>query len=364
MLKITYNTRNRSKGIYLVRSFLLEYTKRDEELKSIDDGSSQFAESDITADVLMDLHINLWGINAQSSEKSPKMVLDFGFMIDDIKRIKNLILYCPFHIEKVEDLGGLLSENPDLIEAIFNENCEIQSKIHPNRTKVTKRGDDFKISSSKQDEFILYKLDKALINIRNEDEYGRIEINVSDILAGNEKKIEYLQDVKKYYLRIRILPKDDKVICVIKRESEKSNILQDVLLRTTEIIDFRINDFRSITEQMKEEVFRLNTFNISSIHYLIMRSSTDEYIASAEKYKSRLLENEVWNKYITLSKNDIIAYHFKDIVNSENEYISSFANLSRFKYPLNIKERVCVYMGVISLISIISSLVASLLIRG
>ncbi|HHW7507977.1 TPA: hypothetical protein ACU21B_001835 [Mannheimia haemolytica] len=350
-----------------MRSFLLEYTERDEELRPIDDRSSQSAEHNTKAGVLMDLHINLWGINAQSSEKSPQVVLDFGFMIDDIKRIKNLILYCPFHIEKVEDLGGLLSENHALIEAIFNENCEILSNIHPNRAKITKRGDNFKVSNNNKKEFILYKLDSSLISFKDENEYGRIEINVADILSGNEEKIEYLQEISKYYFRIRISPKNDNFIYILKRENEKINILQDASLRTTEIIDFRINDFRSITEKMREEVYRLNTFNISSVHYLIMRSSTDEHISSADKYKSRLLENEVWNKYISLSKDDIIAYHFKDIVQKEEkeekeiEYISSFTNLSRFKYPLNVKERMFIYVGVITIISIISSIFANIL---
>ncbi|HDR1102293.1 TPA: hypothetical protein QB210_001276, partial [Pasteurella multocida] len=92
-----------------MRSFLLEYTER--------------AEQEAKDDATIDLHINLWGVNAQSSEKSPKMVLDFGFMIDDITKIKEIILYCPFNVEKVEDLGKRLSANPNLIDAIFNEDC-------------------------------------------------------------------------------------------------------------------------------------------------------------------------------------------------------------------------------------------------
>lgn len=347
-----------------MRSFLLEYAERDEALKP-DNGRLQFFKcnaQNTKTDVVIDLHINLWGINAQSSEKSPQMVLDFGFMIDDIKRIKNLILYCPFHIEKVEDLGGLLSETPALIEAIFNENCEILSNIHPNRTKIAKRGDNFKSSNNNKEEFILYKLDDSLINFKDENEYGLIEINVANILSGNEEKIKHLQETRKYYLRIRISPKNDKSTYILRRENENINILQDVSLKTTEIIDFRINDFRSITEKMREEAYRLNTFNISSIHYLIMRNSTDEHISSSDKYKSRILENEIWNKYIPLSKYDVIAYHFKDIANKKDnkiEYISSFTNLSRFKYPLNVTKRIIIYILVIIGLSICSSVLAT-----
>ncbi|HEA3315433.1 hypothetical protein [Pasteurella multocida] len=328
-----------------MRSFLLEYTER--------------AEQEAKDDATIDLHINLWGVNAQSSEKSPKMVLDFGFMIDDITKIKEIILYCPFNVEKVEDLGKRLSANPNLIDAIFNEDCETLSNIHPNRIKITKKGDNFKKEDNSKEEFILYKLDSSLIDFKDENGYSRIRINVADILSGKEAEIGHLKNIKKYYIRIRISP-NDELSYILKRENEDINILQDVSLKTTEIIDFRINDFRSITEKMKEEAYRLNKFKISSVHYFIMRSSTDEYIASADTYKSRLLENEVWNKYISLSKNDVIAYHFKKNKDKDKN-ISSFTNLSRFKYPLNVKERICLYIGIVTIISVLSSMIASFL---
>lgn len=327
-----------------VRSFLLEYEKRDEN----------------SEDTEIDIHVNLWGINAQRSENVPIMVLDFGFMVGDIKSVRSIILYCPFHIDKVNDLGGVLSQKPDLIEAIFNEDCEVLSKIHPNRTKISKRGDNFKSSNEDKKEFILYKLDTSLINFCDQDEYGRIEINVENILSGNEENLQSLNGTNTYYFRIRIYPKNNDPIYILKRENEHINILQDSSLRTTEIVDFRVNDFRSITENIKEEVFRLNTFNIKSLHYLIMRSSTDEFISSSDKYKSRLLEIEVWKDYIDLNKNDVIAYHFKEIaeeINNKRRYISSFTNLSRFKYPLNVGKRMLSYLGVIILISLLSNLI-------
>ena len=330
-----------SKG-KLVRSFLLEYKKRE--------SSSEDTE--------IDIHINLWGVNAQRSENAPVMVFDFGFMIKNIKSVSRIIMYCPFHIDEVEDLGGKLSQKPDLIEAIFNENCEVLSKIHPNRTKITKRGSHFKSSSGDKKDFILYKLDKSLISFRDQDEYGRIEINVGNILSGNEKSFSELSKVKTYYFRIRIHPKINDPIYVLKRENEDANILQNLSLRITEIIDFRINDFRAITDNMKEEVFRLNTFNISSIHYLIMRDSTDEFISGSDSYKSRLLERDVWKDYIALDNNDVIAYHFKEISGKKGEgYISSFTNLSRFKYPLNLKRRIIPYILAIMAISVAANMV-------
>jgi len=326
-----------------MRSFLLEYEKREKSPENTE----------------IDIHINLWGVNAQRSENAPTMIFDFGFMIKDIKNISEIILYCPFHIDKVEDLGGRLFQKPDLIEAIFNEDCEVLSKIHPNRTQITKRGD-------KDNAFILYKLDASLINFSDQHEYGKLKINVKDILSGNEEGFPNLSKVGTYYFRIRIYPKSNDPIYILRRENEDANILQNLSLRITEIIDFRINDFRAITDNMKEEVFRLNTFNINSIHYLIMRDSTDEFVSGSDRYKSRLLEREVWKDYIVLDNNDVIAYHFKEIPEKKDEvknYISSFTNLSRFKYPLNIKRRLFPYILAIMVISVAANIVYGFLSR-
>ena len=328
-----------------MRSFLLEYKKRD--------SSSEDTE--------IDIHVNLWGVNAQRSENAPVMVFDFGFMVKNVKSVSRIIMYCPFHIGSVEDLGGRLFQKTDLIEAIFNEDCEVSSRIHPNRIKITKKGDSFKSSGANNTEFMLYKLNESLISFSDQNEYGRIEINVENILSENEGNLLNINRVSTYYFRIRIFPKTNEPIYILKRENESINLLQDSSLRTTEIVDFRINDFRSITEDIKEEVFRLNTFDIKSIHYLIMRSSTDEFISSSDKYKSRLLEREVWKDYIKLNDSDVIAYHFKEV--KVSDYISSFTNLSRFKYPLNTKRRICYYILAIVLISLLSNVLYGLLSR-
>mgnify|MGYP006876548237 FL=1 len=228
-----------SKG-KLVRSFLLEYKKRD--------SSSEDTE--------IDIHINLWGVNAQRSENAPVMVFDFGFMVKNIKSVSRIIMYCPFHIGDVKDLGCKLFQKTDLIEAIFNEDCEVSSRIHPNRIKITKKGDGFKPSDSNKTEFMLYKLNESLISFSDQNEYGRVEINVENILAENEDSLTNINGINTYYFRIRISPKTNEPIYILKRENEGIIPIQDSLLRTTEIVDFRINDFRSITEDIKEEVFK------------------------------------------------------------------------------------------------------------
>ena len=321
-----------------MRSFVIEYIKRDNEEDTSDSG------------VELELHVNLWNF------KKLETTFDFGFMVDNIDNVENIILYVPFKIKKVEDLGNnIIEKNQILVDAIFNERCET-IKFYPKRLKVIKKGnydtryrEGRDINNKKEKDFILYSLSDNQIAFENFYNYARIKLNVENILSKEEQKNPPELDNKKYYFRIRFFP-DSNEITMIKRENEKINIFQDASLRTTEIIDFRINDLRSCPENLREEFLRTPRFTIKKIHYLIMRSSTDEYITIGDtEVKGRLLEKEIWKNYINIEENDMIAYHVK----KEEDY--TFSNLSRFKYPLNVGERLFWYIFIAIILSLASS---------
>lgn len=233
-----------------MRTFILEYTKRKN--KEIDSEKR-------TEKVNLELHVNLWNF------KKLETIFDFGFMVDNIDNVENIILYVPFKIKKVEDLGNnIIEKNQTLVDAIFNERCET-TKFYPKRLKVIKKGNyDTREDLSKENEggtFVLYSLSENQINLINYDKYSRIDINVENILSNEEKENHLELEDKKYYFRIRFFPEDNN-ITMIKRENEKINIFQDASLRTTEIIDFRINDLRSYPENLREEFLRTPRFMI------------------------------------------------------------------------------------------------------
>lgn len=349
-----------------MRSFIIEYTKR----KNRDNNLENKLEK-----VELELHVNLWNF------KKLETTLDFGFMVDNIDNVENIILYVPFKIKRVEDLGNnIIEKNQTLVDAIFNERCET-IKFYPKRLKVIKKGNydtreevtkgkkgylllsnnrlrtiNFKNKKEKEEIFILYSLDKNQIILKNYDKYARIQLNVENILSEEEQENHPELDNRKYYFRIRFFPEDNE-ITMIKRENEKINIFQDASLRTTEIIDFRINDLRSCPENLREEFLRTPRFTIKKIHYLIMRSSTDEYITIGDgNVQGRLLEKEIWENYISIEENDMIAYHVKS---QKKEY--TFSNLSRFKYPLNVGRRLFRYVIVGIGLSLLSSYIYEIL---
>lgn len=89
-----------------------------------------------------------------------------------------------------------------------------------------------------------------------------------------------------------------------------------------------------------------------------MRNSTDEFITvGKDEVNGRLLEKEIWKEYIEIKETDMIAYHIKGGKDS------SFSNLSRFKYPLNIKKRILCYIMIGLILSLFSSFIYDMIVK-
>lgn len=216
-----------------MRSFVLWYEPRE------DTSSSE---------VNLDIHINLW------KKKKPveTFVFDFGLMIDKINLIKNIYLYLPFKESKWNDLGHIISSNPKLVEAIFNENCNV-STFHPKRVKVKFKESD--------EEFVLYSLSQEDIRKESYSKGELLTLNVNSILDISEvQENNDIKNIRKYYFRFRFEISKDKVY-LIKESDFNKNFFLDIFSRT-ETIDFRINDIRSCSEKVMEEYYRNKKFQI------------------------------------------------------------------------------------------------------
>lgn len=287
-----------------MRSFVLWYESR------IEDKSEEKDKNRVE----LELHINLWKKN-----ESETFVFDFGLMVSEIDLVKNIYFYLPFKGTKFSDLGHIISKNANLIEGIFNENCEI-STFHPKRIKVN--------CKNKKEKFIIYSLSDEDIEKKVYSKGELLTINVENILSLSEKREnQNIDEVKKYYFRFRCEIGRDKTSLIEKSDSN-GNLFLDLFSRT-ETIDFRINDVRSCSEKVMEEYYRNKRFTITKIHYLLLRNCNDEFIYYDGQINSRVLEKELWSHYIDDIPEDIIAYHIKE---KDTEGIKSFSRLVRFRY--------------------------------
>ena len=315
-----------------MRSFVLWYEPRE------DTSSSE---------VNLDIHINLW------KKKKPveTFVFDFGLMIDKIDLIKNIYFYLPFKESKWNDLGHIISANPKLVEAIFNENCNV-STFHPKRVKVKFKESD--------EEFVLYSLSQEDIRKESYSKGELLTLNVNSILDISEvQENDDIKNIKKYYFRFRFEISKDKVY-LIKESDFNKNFFLDIFSRT-ETIDFRINDIRSCSEKVMEEYYRNKKFQIKKIHYLLLRNSNDEFLYLDGNVNSRVLEKELWSNYIENIPEDVIAYHIKEVPKVGRDKIKSFSKLVRFKYDKTSWIRIIIIILVNAYLKEIISLLIKLL---
>ena len=315
-----------------MRSFVLWYEPRE------DTSSSE---------VNLDIHINLW------KKKKPveTFVFDFGLMIDKIDLIKNIYFYLPFKESKWNDLGHIISANPKLVEAIFNENCNV-STFHPKRVKVKFKESD--------EEFVLYSLSQEDIRKESYSKGELLTLNVNSILDISEvQENDDIKNIKKYYFRFRFEISKDKVY-LIKESDFNKNFFLDIFSRT-ETIDFRINDIRSCSEKVMEEYYRNKKFQIKKIHYLLLRNSNDEFLYLDGNVNSRVLEKELWSNYIENIPEDVIAYHIKEVPKGGRDKIKSFSKLVRFKYDKTSWIRIIIIILVNAYLKEIISLLIKLL---
>lgn len=297
-------------------------------------------DSDITdaIDIKASVHVNFWSQIPYKNHKN-LYFLDFGIMVSDISKLNRINVYVPFEICKsdIKDLGSKIS-NSTLVNAIFNEDYTVTSGISKHCIVRSKNNDT---------SFVIYALNESTeINIENcrrskcrpdnpdnnKDLIG--SIIVLDIKKLPENKVESLQNLVKYYFRIRVQVAKEK-FGLISKELRNNNPLNNAF-EGLELIDFRINDVRSCCEEVRERIAVGGKFKFEAMHFLAMREMNDSLIVEGDNYTCRLLEQDIWNHYIDNFEDNMLAYHFKvksnQISDGNVKYVDSMTLLLKFRY--------------------------------
>lgn len=314
-----------------MRSFALWYSLQDDTIKEAKEIS---------------VHINFWNIKNKYS-------FDFGFLLEDLSKVKKMSLYVPFKlkIDDIKDLGSVISKNNKLVNSIFNENFTVTAG-EPKKLVVNGNGN--------KDEFVIYSLDiKDQVKVLEVNAPGSIvEINLNNIPL-NEKK--------RFYFRLRIETKNK--IALVDDQIKGISVFSDQFTNT-EIIDFRFNDIRSCSDEIREKYEKGQKFKYIAIHYLLMRDASDIIIYNGREISSRVLETDLWKNYIDEISHTMIAYHLKKKakkIYNENEnkyyikeYIDDFSELIRFQYKKGTKLIFLIYIFVAILIGACSGILGNL----
>ena len=287
-------------------------------------------------DVYADLHVNYWS-SLPYTGCGENCFFDFGIKVSNIKNISKINIYCPYELEKqdVIDLGAKISDDI-LIHAIFNENYTIKIGIPKHCLVYAKK------QNNDAQNFVIYALDEnSEINLikskrtknkcddPNQKELAQgtiISLLVEDLIKNAPDDIS--RELS-YYFRIRVLANKEK-LRLIMREVKNVNAFRDAI-ETTELMDFRINDIRSCCDVIKNKFIINNKFKFHSIHFLVMRDVNHKVVAEGLPCTCRLLEQDIWNKYLDNLQDNILAYHFKKKNNTEKE-LNDLVVLIKFTY--------------------------------
>ncbi len=301
-----------------------------------------------------ELHINMWKLPHTNNYCR---FIDFGIMIKDAHLLSALYFYFPTldteSIKNVDesfmqyncddrairllDLGGVISQ-PDILQAVFNEDYEIRSLPHSKYCDVS--------SVTKEEKFSIYNIDvNTDLYIKNR--YGGI---IFKLLLTDSKSNSY------YRFRLE----GDIVANLYKIERPANALLQSAFWNV-EIIDFRVNEIRNLNRSLIETM--KGQLNIVKYKFFYMCPSNEEILSlSHGDYKRcRYLENDIWAKYINISDNDIKLNKAITAYQWNLEGDTHVNMMIKSKYENNNIMTIFIYLLIVSIMSILFSIFGNFL---
>ena len=236
-----------------------------------------------------------------------------------IEQVGGIALYCPFRVQedRCRDLKPFL--NKDTLGAIFNDRCKVSELDYNGRYLEVELAND-------KDYF--YLLSCGGLNIRHEDDGSIVQIDFPMPKEIREK-------AERVYVRFR-LAIDDKATLIVGNDS-RDKVLTSALSRE-ETIDFRLNDYRTLSDNIREridgeaeDVCRLTSV---TIHTLLMAHSSVDVDSFEELHDTRLLEGgDTWKVYAPNGEpRGIVAWHWKKRLEKPSD---------GYKLYLKLKIHVC-----------------------
>lgn len=270
----------------------------------------------------VELHFNLWKLkNKEKISDRGDSILDIAIKIKVPEEMSMINMFIPFHFDEIEDLGIKMKDNRKVINGIFNDDCDIK-KSGPNNSTVIERiiGVDNKKNSIK-DEIRIFTLDSDYqknFDIEKTEEGTIITINVeNDCSHGNESN----------YYRFRI--KSDKFEKPIQSRDRKFATSSEI----NYIIDFRLNEKRSLPENLNMLLQKSCELSIKKIHFLLLMDISYKLGDTGLDYSMRSLEDDLWDDYLGngYKTKDLVGYHWKQSKKDDEKSIYNFNSYIRIE---------------------------------
>lgn len=230
-----------------------------------------------------------------------------------LDRLEGISLYCPFEVEKwqFEDLKPRL--NKETLGAIFNDRCRVVER------NFTTRFVEVNLANSKDDRpFYLLSCGTPKFEKCND---GATIIHIDFPRITMEPDC----DPARVYVRFRLNIRGDRGL--IRRNDSRDRLFTSAFSRE-ETIDLRINDYRTLGDEIREKIDATDPTNCRlgkmSVHVLLM-ARTNVAVESFEGlHEKRLLEGKgVWDNYLPENihpDEETVAWHWKGDADTGDGY--------------------------------------------
>lgn len=244
----------------------------------------------------LELHLNLW-----RDLESNTNFLDIGFQITNLSNLKRFHLYFPSSIdhEDIKDLSTVLKYGPTL-NSVFNSVIDIE-RNEDNFYTIVKNSQPF---ASIHHVSIGKDKDLWVEEQENDDRTVGSLVVFSDKLCerlrknGQKPNRAASPSTPFEYIRIRIdLNSDSKEL--FSKEIRSSDGWLASTWGRLELTEFRLNEKRSYPSQISDANTQKAQFNISKIHYFLIRDLRHQLVLQHQDFKKvRRLEGKLWRHYL------------------------------------------------------------------
>lgn len=315
------------------------------------DGKNKIEES---KKPIVTLNYNLWKLDDLQEKKFYNKtlfnyVLDIGMKLECITNIEEIYLYVPFKIkmENIKDLGHIMIENKKVIDGVFNENCKVTKSGYESSIEVEiprKEGKNEKVKI-----FVLDAEWQNNIELKQKSEGTVLSIKLSIFSKSNQD-----DDETKSYFRFRI--HGDELKQLVENKKIKDNMFK-TYSEKNDIIDFRVNEKKSMPDSLVNLINSKMEFKIKEIHFLLLMDMKYTLAATGLNYSVRALETKIWDNYLDseIKNARFVGYHWKTKAKKEDDCIENFNSLIRIEDKKTNTSTILWYIFGVILLSIFSN---------
>ena len=273
----------------------------------------------------VELHFNIWcGLSGNTPD-----VLDIGILFTEPRPIRELFLYFPREVrrDQLRDLSPLLKD-PITLSAVFNDTLEIGNE----------RPGSFDVLRNNALSFRVVGVDLDNPNQATIEALPEEDGQCGTIIKFGGEVISQMVGVGDHYMRLRLALSDGLRDMLVSRIEPTDRLFLSSFYRT-QMIEFRLNEKRNFSKELRERQKDGRPPAISAVHDFLVRDLSVEMVQSHATFrKMRRLEPGLWDNYLSglgsPKPEDMIIYHWREVAQS-GKTVEDFIALTLFRQAGN-----------------------------